>query len=109
MKLLPFLFETKRLMIRPVVSDGYELSYCFHSDYQGCGYASEAIEALLKHMEKSGNKHIVFGTALNNIPSVNLLKRLGFVQLGMEHVSFYKDKNGKDIYFDGGIFAKELE
>jgi RimJ/RimL family protein N-acetyltransferase len=57
------------------VSDGYELSYCFHSDYQGCGYASEAIDALLKHMEKCGNKHIVVGTALNNIPSVVFLQK----------------------------------
>ena len=55
-------------------------------------------------MTKLGNKHIVVGTALNNIPSVNLLKRLGFVQSGTEQVSFYKDNNGKDIYFDGGIF-----
>ena len=47
---------------------------------------------------------MVSGTALDNVPSVRLLLSLGFRQTGTEKVSFYKDKDGKAIFFDGGIF-----
>ena len=45
------------------------------------------------------------GTALNNKPSVELLKSLGFELQGTEDVSFYKDDQGNDITFEGGIFV----
>ena len=45
------------------------------------------------------------GTALMNLPSVRLLKSLGFEKISEELVSFYKDENGGNIYFTGGIFA----
>ena len=35
---------------------------------------------------------------------VPLLNSLGFKQIGEEKVSFYKDEDGNDIYFDGGLF-----
>ena len=44
------------------------------------------------------------GTGLNNIPSVKLLTSLGFKLVAQEKVSFYKDADGNDIVFDGGIF-----
>lgn len=44
------------------------------------------------------------GTAINNTPSVSLLKTLGFELIGTENVSFYKDTQGNDIVFEGGIF-----
>ena len=44
------------------------------------------------------------GTAINNTPSVSLLKTLGFELIGTENVSFYKDAQGHDIVFEGGIF-----
>lgn len=48
------------------------------------------------------------GTALRNVPSVILLKRLGFELIGTEEVSFFKDESGNDIYFEGGNFLKNL-
>ena len=44
------------------------------------------------------------GTALNNTPSVALLKSLGFELIETEKVSFYKDADGNDVVFDGGVF-----
>ena len=41
---------------------------------------------------------------MNNTPSVSLLKSLGFELIGTEKVSFYKDAQGNDIVFEGGIF-----
>lgn len=86
-------------------SDGYECGYCFHSKYHGKGYARESIETLLHYMSNGRKMRFTAGTALENIPSVKLLLSLGFEKIDEEQVSLYKDQNGNDIYFKGGIFA----
>lgn len=87
---------------------GYEVGYTFHSSAHGKGYAKEAHLALFEYLREAGVRRIFAGTAIHNIPSVRLLKSLGFVQNGSELVSFYKDENGKNIYFEGGIFELTL-
>lgn len=84
--------------------EGYEMGYCFHSDYHGKGYATESISAILEMMKAQGVSRIEAGTALENIPSVNLLLSLGFNQVGTENVSFYQDEKGNAIVFEGGIY-----
>lgn len=91
-----------------ICDEGYEIGYCFHSSYHKRGYAKESIAALLKHFSEMGCKKLVAGTALENTPSVSLLLSLGFLQTGIESVSFYKDASGNDIVFDGGIFELQL-
>lgn len=83
---------------------GHEIGYSFHPDYHGKGYAREALAALLAHLRERGFTCFSAGTALNNTPSVKLLTGLGFRLTGTEQVSFYKDADGQDIVFDGGIF-----
>ena len=86
----------------------YDLGYCFHSDYQGKGYAFESCRAMLDYMANERNiKVFTAGTALNNEPSCKLLKRLGFTLQKTERLSFQKDLNGNDIIFEGGIFRKQ--
>ena len=87
--------------------DGYECGYCFHSRFQGMGYAKESMQALMEWLSKDGRKRFTAGTALNNLPSVRLLASRGFRKTGEEKVSFYKDEKGEDIYFDGGIFTTD--
>ena len=84
--------------------ESYEIGYCFHSDYHGKGYATESISAVLEMMNAQGVSRIEAGTALENIPSVNLLLSLGFNQAGTENVSFYQDAKGNAIVFEGGIY-----
>ena len=88
--------------------DGYETGYCFHSDYHGKGYARESFSVLLDLMKAKGVSRISAGTALKNTPSVKLLTSLGFRQIGTEQVSFYKDAEGNDIVFEGGVFELQL-
>ena len=84
--------------------DGHEIGYCFHSAYHGKGYAKESHIALFKYLRTLGITKFTAGTAINNTPSVSLLKTLGFELIGTENVSFYKDAQGNDIVFEGGIF-----
>lgn len=92
--------------IRP---DGYELGYCFHSDFQGKGYAFESLLAVIDYLKTLKIRKLIVGTALENTPSVALLNRLGFQLTATEQVSFYKDQKGQDIVFQGGIFEKRFE
>ena len=69
-------------------ADSHEIGYCFHTDYHGHGYAGESIGALLAYAKENGIRRITAGTALNNLPSVRLLRALGFRQTGTETVSF---------------------
>ena len=87
---------------------GYELGYCFRSDFHGRGYAYESLSALTDLMKTKGTKLITAGTALNNAPSVRLLGRLGFTLTGTEQVSFYTDENGAPVVFEGGVYGLEL-
>ena len=84
--------------------NGHEIGYCFHSAYHGKGYAKESHLALIDYMRELGIKRLTAGTAINNTPSVSLLKSLGFELIETEKVSFYKDADGNDIVFVGGIF-----
>lgn len=84
--------------------NGYEVGYCFHSDYCRRGYAKESLSALFEYLKGLGITRFTAGTALNNTPSVSLLLSLGFRQTGTEEVSFYQDPAGNDIVFSGGIF-----
>ena len=83
---------------------GYEIGYCFHSAYHGKGYAKESMLALFDYLRTLGITNFSAGTAINNTPSVKLLSSLGFKLVEQEKVSFYKDADGNDIVFDGGIF-----
>lgn len=86
-------------------ANGYEIGYCFHSAYHKKGYAKESHLALFDHLRTLGITKFTAGTALNNTPSVSLLKSLGFALIGTENVSFYHDDQGNAIFFEGGLFA----
>ncbi len=85
----------------------YDLGFCFHSDYQGKGYAFESCAAIMEYIAKERKvKSFTAGTALANKPSRKLLERLGFTLKETDCLSFRKDMEGNDITFEGGIFIK---
>ena len=88
--------------------NGYETGYCFHSKFHGKGFAKESFAALFEYLGTLGITKITAGTALGNKPSAALLKSLGFELIGTEKVSFYKDSEGNDIVFEGGIFELNM-
>lgn len=80
-----------------------DLGYSFLSSAHGFGFAFESISALLELFASVGFARFTAGTALDNVPSVRLLERLGFCMTGMEEVCFYEGHP-----FVGGMFQKEM-
>lgn len=76
--------------------------------YRGKGYTMESHVALLDYLYTLRIIKFTAGIAINNIPSVSLLKKLGFELIGTESVSFYKDAEGNDIVFEGSIFKLNM-
>lgn len=86
----------------------FEIGYCFHPDFHGKGYAKESLAALLDMLKARGYSCVIARAAMKNGPSVGLLHSLQFRQIGSEKVSFYQDEQGRDVFFDGGIFERLL-
>ncbi|MBQ7343805.1 MAG: GNAT family N-acetyltransferase [Clostridia bacterium] len=84
--------------------DKYDLGYCFHSAYHSNGYAYESADALIKYITTEyGANHFTAGTALDNKPSCKLLKKLSFICISTETVSF------NDAFsFQGGNFELRI-
>lgn len=58
---------------------GWELGSFIHPDHQRKGYATEAREAMLKHLQGSYGQKLFYSTvAPENIASVSVLKKCGF-------------------------------
>lgn len=86
-----------------------DVGYCFHSAFHKKGYAYESISALMENLHRHHSiQKFTAGIVLQNVPSRKLLERLGFTLVGTETLSFYKDAEGKDITFEGGIFSKSV-
>lgn len=83
---------------------GYDLGYCFHSDYQGRGFALESCRAMMQVFRQRGVEKFTAGTALKNLPSCRLLEKLGFACESTEELSFHRDSEGNPISFTGGNF-----
>ena len=79
-----------------------EISYCLKSGLWGQGIMTEALDAMLKFgFEDYGLNRIVAKVMKDNVGSINVLRKLGFVYEGILRESLYK--NGK--YHDLMIFS----
>ncbi|MHA1916056.1 MAG: GNAT family N-acetyltransferase [Promethearchaeota archaeon] len=95
-KLIGFISRPKR------EKNIFDFGFVFHTDYHGSGFATEACKNVLKHIfEVLQASQIITGTAKDNKPSYNLLKRLGFTFVSESVGSFRTDEKGKPIEFIG--------
>jgi RimJ/RimL family protein N-acetyltransferase len=81
------------------------LGYCLHSDYHGKGFATQACRRILNHAFNNLDcEKISSGTGIENIPSVRLLEKLGFVMTLRSKTHFRSDSKGDPLTFDNGLF-----
>lgn len=62
-----------------------------HPEYQGQGIATALMEAFIAYVKKKGFKRIEAEIAVENIASLKLAKRLGFVKEGVKKKGFLTD------------------
>lgn len=79
----------------------FSVGWHFNPEFQGQGFASEAVRALFEHLFTEQNARRLYAYVEDtNLPSENLCKKLGMRKEGhfIEFVSFKKDANGNPIY-----------
>ena len=76
----------------------YELGYWLGKDYWGKGYATESSKYLLEYaLGKLDSPKIKSGYFIDNLPSGNVLKKLGFKEIGIEKRYSDSMKNEMDM------------
>ncbi len=86
----------------------FEMGYSFHSLFHGKGLAYDACREIMEYLQREYVvRKFTAGTALDNLPSVRLLDKLGFTMTGTEELAFHKDISGNPIKFTGGIYEKD--
>ena len=78
-----------------------KLGYTLSSEHQGKGYASEALSALIEYLklDLAKNRFIAL-ISPENTPSINLVKRLGFIQLDIsEEIELQEEEFPEDLLF----------
>ena len=74
----------------------YDLGYWIGKDYWGKGYATESSKKLLEYvLDKLDLPKIKSGYFVGNFASGNVLKKLGFKEVGVE--KRYSDSNKKEM------------
>ena len=74
----------------------YELGYWLGKDYWGKGYATESSKYLLEYaLGKLDSPKIKSGYFIDSLPSGNVLKKLGFKEIGIE--KRYSDSMKKEM------------
>ena len=74
----------------------YDLGYWLGKDYWGKGYATESSKKLLEYaLGKLNSSKIKSGYFVDNLTSGNVLKKLGFKEVGIE--KRYSDSNKKEM------------
>jgi RimJ/RimL family protein N-acetyltransferase len=79
----------------------WEIGYVLHADYWGNGYASEAVNLVLKHIFENFNAHKVVGFCnANNKKSANLMERVSMKRDGIlrEGKLWHKEWCDESVY-----------
>ena len=67
-----------------------EIGYTLAAEFQGCGYATEAVRGVLGFaFERIGLHRVTAGADPRNLPSLRLLERLGFRREGYSPESYW--------------------
>ena len=92
----------------------WETGFIFNRKYQGKGYATESLTAVIEYGFKNMNIHkIIAHCSPKNISSWKLLERVKMRREGKlrKNIYFNKDKNGNPIWLDTyeyGLLEKDL-
>jgi RimJ/RimL family protein N-acetyltransferase len=76
--------------------DAVELGYTVFPEHRRRGYATEAVRALLAHAQTEGVTRFIASVAPDNEPSLAIVRRLGFVEVGRH----WDEEDGEELEFE---------
>jgi [ribosomal protein S5]-alanine N-acetyltransferase len=76
--------------------DAVEVGYTIFPEHRRQGYATEAVRGLLEHARKQGVHRFIASVGPQNAPSLALVRRLGFVEVGRH----WDDEDGEELEFE---------
>ena len=78
------------------VADAVEVGYTVFPEHRRQGYATEAVRGLLEHTRARGVARVIASVGPGNEPSLALVRRLGFVEVGRH----WDDEDGEELEFE---------
>ena len=76
--------------------DAVEIGYTIFGDHRRRGYAGEAVRGLLDWARAQGIDHFVASVGPQNEPSLAIVRRLGFREVGRH----WDDEDGEELEFE---------
>lgn len=83
-----------------VEDDNIEIGYVIHPKYQGHGYATEAVSAVLTELQKMGFHKVTAGFFEGNAASCRVLEKCAMKKSGFVSEEEYRGKVHKCIYYE---------
>lgn len=79
--------------------DTIEVGYVIHPDYQGKGYATEALRAAIKELFRMGYCHVTAGFFEENPASGRVMEKCGMHKLPLEKDEEYQGSLHHTLYY----------
>jgi RimJ/RimL family protein N-acetyltransferase len=90
-------FHGPRGVNGPQKPGALEVGYTVFEPFRRRGYATEAVEAILEWArEEHGVRHFIASVGPGNVPSLALVRRLGFRETGTQ----WDDEDGEELVFE---------
>ncbi len=83
-------------------NDTIEIGYVIHPDYQGKGYATEAVHAMIEELLKMGFRKVKAGYFEENVASRRVMEKCGMKQLSYTDEIEYRGITHKCLYYEAG-------
>ena len=83
-------------------NDTIEIGYVIHPDYQGKGYATEAVHAMIEELLKMGFRKVKAGYFEENVASRRVMEKCGLKQLSYTDEIEYRGIVHKCFYYEAG-------
>lgn len=83
-----------------IENDEIEIGYVISPDYKGCGYATEAVSAVIKDLFRMGFKKIIAGYFEENTASRRVMEKCGMYPISMTDEDEYRGEIHICRYFE---------
>jgi ribosomal-protein-alanine N-acetyltransferase len=82
--------------------DAVEVGYTVFFEHRRQGIAGEAVRGVLTRTRERGIERVIASIAPSNYPSLALVRRLGFVEVGRHR----DDEDGEELEFELGLSSR---